>query len=91
MIVYRIDTNGFYLEDVILNENDEIPSDCREDKPQDGLYKIKRNATDTGWEEGATQEEIDTIKNVTHPLSELENLKKQQADLIFTLMMNGVI
>lgn len=89
--VFRIDGQGFYIEPVILNDNEPCPSDCREDKPQDGLYKIKRNSQDTGWEEGLTQPEIDNIRNIPNPPDPIEDLKKQQADLVFQLMLNGVI
>lgn len=38
-----------------------------------------------------TQAELDALKNVPHEPSELEKLKKQQSDLVFELMMKGVI
>jgi hypothetical protein len=79
--VFRIDNNGFYIEPVIIGDNELVPFDCREDAPQEGFHKIKRNAADNGWEEGLSQEEIEAIKNAPQPLSDLEQLKKQQ-DLI---------
>jgi hypothetical protein len=74
--VYRIDKDGYYIEPVILKENDNIPSDCIETRPQDGFYKPQ--FVNNEWTEGETQEEIDAIKNAPQPLSELEQLKKQQ-------------
>jgi hypothetical protein len=38
-----------------------------------------------------TEAELEAIQNSPQPVSELEQIKKQQADLVFTLMMNGVL
>lgn len=63
--VYRIDANGFYIEPVIINTVDDIPSDCvGVDLPQ-GLYQAKWN--DTEWVEDMTHEEIDALNNVPQP------------------------
>lgn len=87
MLGYRINDNGYFFEYAYLN-GDEIPSDCITQPIKGGLIKPKWNGT--SWEEGASQEEIETIKN-TQPLSELDQLKKQQADLVFQLMISGVL
>ena len=39
MQIYRIDENGYFLEDVILKKDEEIPNDCVEIQPPQGLYK----------------------------------------------------
>lgn len=88
-VVFRYDTNGFYLAPVVLKEHEPIPQDCTEIRPPDGLYKGKFVGVE--WVEGLSQEEIDSIQNRPQPLSELELLKKQQTDLAFELMMKGVI
>lgn len=56
----------------------------------------KKNGSLTGWRFNMgeiiwkTQEEIDQeLQNPT--LSDIEELAKQQTDLVFTLMTNGVI
>lgn len=87
--VYRIDDNGFYIEPVILKERETLPSNCVEVTPTNGLYKAK--FVDGQWIDGLSQVEIDAIVNAPVPLTPLEELQKQQADLIFELMMNGVI
>jgi hypothetical protein len=87
--VYKIDSDGFYLEPVIIEDADTLPDNCVEEFPTKGLYKHRWNGQE--WEEGLTQEEIQTITNAPQPLSELDQLKKQQTDLIFDLMMNGVL
>jgi hypothetical protein len=38
--VVRIDSAGFYVEPVILEDNDKVPSDCVESVPP-SLYKAK--------------------------------------------------
>jgi hypothetical protein len=87
--VFRINEIGEYVEPVILRDGDEIPIDCVEDMPTEGLFKAKWNGT--AWEEGLTQTEIDAIKNAPVQPSELDNVKKQLADFGFELMIKGVI
>jgi hypothetical protein len=85
--VYRYDLEGFYVEPVILEDKEDIPANCTEKNPENGLFKaIFVNGQ---WVEGMSQEEIEVIKN-TQPVSGIEELKKQQElmqqaldDLIF--------
>lgn len=87
--VFRFDANGFLLEPVLVEDDDKTPIDCTDIQPVDGFYKAQ--FVNGAWVEGATQEEINAIKNEPQPLSDIEQMKKQQADLTFTLMLNGVI
>jgi hypothetical protein len=73
--VVRIDSAGFYVEPVILEDNDKVPSDCVESVPP-SLYKAKY--VDGAWVEGASQTEIDALINAPQPVSELEQLKRNQ-------------
>ena len=66
--VLRISTDGFYIEDVILNPIEEIPSDCIETYCPEGFYKPKWDGEK--WIEGYTGEEIKQIQE------EAENNKK---------------
>jgi len=68
--VLRIDSNGFYIEDVILQDSKAIPSDCIEIICPDGFYKPKWDGNT--WVEGLTQAEIDAIKNVPAPKTDTE-------------------
>jgi hypothetical protein len=77
--VFRFDANGFYMEPVILEDDQQVPSDCTENKPQDGLYKGQ--FLNGEWVESLTDEEINTIKNASHPPTEIDTLKANQ-DLI---------
>jgi hypothetical protein len=86
--VSKIDGNGLYIEPVILQDNDGI-GDLIDVPVPEGFYHPKWDGNQ--WVEGLSEEEIDQIKNAPKPMSEIELLKKQQADLTFTLMMAGVI
>jgi hypothetical protein len=74
--VLRIDSNGFYIEDVILQDGKVTPTDCIEIICPDGFYKPKWNGTE--WIEGLTQAEIDAIKNVVMPPTLEEQLATAQ-------------
>jgi N-methylhydantoinase B/oxoprolinase/acetone carboxylase alpha subunit len=74
--VYRIDQDGYFIEPVLINEDEKIPADCVEVFPTSGMYKQKWNGT--AWVEGLSQAEIDALKNVAEPVSELDKLKKNQ-------------
>jgi hypothetical protein len=85
--VVRIDSDGFYVEPVILEDNDKVPSDCVESVPP-SLYKARY--VDGAWGEGASQVEIDALTSAPQPITELETLKRNQElmqqaldDLIF--------
>jgi hypothetical protein len=64
--VFRIDADGFYVEDVILyneNKNDKgppkwnVPIDCVESKPPEGMFVLKWDGKE--WTEGISQTEVD--------------------------------
>jgi hypothetical protein len=73
--VVRIDSAGFYVEPVILEDNDKVPSDCVVEMPP-SLYKAKY--VGGKWTEGASQAEIDALTSAPQPVSELEQLKRNQ-------------
>jgi hypothetical protein len=87
--VFRFDNSGFYLEPVVLKSDEEVPADCTDVAPPDGLFKAKFILGK--WVETLSKEEIGAILGARQPLSETDQLKKQLADLSFELMMNGVI
>jgi len=59
--VFKIDKDGFFIEPVIIANNEKLSSNYVEDMIPYGLYKPKWNGKE--WVEGATQEEIDAIRN----------------------------
>lgn len=72
MIVYKIDNNNYYVEDVEINNNDSIPPDCVELRPPDGLYKAQ--FTNGAWVEGRDSADI---------LADLKAVKKTELDNSF--------
>lgn len=82
--VLRIDSNGFFLEDVLLDDEEIIPSNCVEIQCPDGFYKPKWTGSE--WIEGLTKEEIDTIKNQPQPKTEEEKLRIRISALEDALM-----
>jgi hypothetical protein len=87
--VYRYDENGIYIEPVELKDGENIPVDCTEVKPMDSFFQGKFE--NGQWVESLTQSEIDELVNAPKPVSEFDELKKQQTDLVFSLVMNGVL
>lgn len=58
--VYKIDSNGFYVEPVILQDDESTPGDCLEVIPPEGFVKLQWNGTQ--WVEGMDQAELLPIK-----------------------------
>ena len=55
MQAYRVDENGYFVEDVILEEGEEIPSDCVTERPPQPCWKPRWTGTE--WvEEGEPPE-----------------------------------
>jgi ubiquinone biosynthesis protein UbiJ len=76
--VYRFDSEHYYKEPVILQDDEAIPSDCVYDAPQDGMYKAKR--MNGQWVEALTDEEINALRTPS-PKSEVEILREQVEEL----------
>lgn len=98
MIVARINENGYFIEDVILQKGEEIPSDCikkRLDTTERGYYRPKWTGTE--WIEDMTQEEIDDLNNQPKEPTESEiqqqvinTLGQELAQLKLQFMMGGM-
>ncbi|WP_141434378.1 hypothetical protein [Bacillus sp. 03113] len=83
--VFKIDLDGYYVGPVILQLGENIPNDCVNIKPPNGLYKAKFvNGT---WIEGLTQLEIDLINNQPKTKSELDILKETVDQLVLASLM----
>jgi hypothetical protein len=76
--VFKVDADGYYVEDVILSRPKgrdgkyppwDVPDDCVETKPPEGLFQLKWNGTD--WEEGLSQTDVDQLR---------AEIQKQQED-----------
>lgn len=84
MILRIIDkqTQLFLRDDFTFNEETEIGL---EGEPSQGLYVPKWNGE--SWEEGATQEYIDSLK---YELQEPSIEEKNRADIDYLAVMTGV-
>lgn len=84
--VFKIDSDGFYVEDIILTNDEQMPASCVEVKCEIQCYKPKWDGE--GWVEGLTQVEIDTIKAnvVVEP-----TIDEVVDELITTLVDKGVL
>ena len=56
MQVYRFDSNGYYVEPVVLNDGDPIPEDCTDIPLPQPNWKPK--FVNGEWIETATEEEM---------------------------------
>jgi hypothetical protein len=82
--VHRIDSDGFYIEPVLIEQNDVIEDEnIVTVDPPEGLYKPRW--LNGEWTEGLSQEEIDAIRNKPQPASEVDDLKQQLADVQIAL------
>lgn len=87
--VLKIDSKGYFIEDVLLDENETTPTDCVEVPCQQGFYKPKWDGTH--WVEGLTQEEIVSYKPgeeeiIKTELQSLDNvLPRAVEDLIIAI------
>jgi hypothetical protein len=88
---YMYDKDGYFIS--IEVEKEYIPEGVSYTEvpiPDVGHIRSKFNPETKEWEDGATPEYIESIKYIP-PESDMDKLKKQQADLMFELMMKGVI
>jgi len=80
--VLKINSEGLFLEDVLIKDDEELPSDCVETLCPDGFYSPKW--LKGKWIEGKTQTEIDAIKNTPQPKSQIEILQETIDTLIIS-------
>lgn len=73
--VFKIDEDGYYVEPVIILEGEELPSDCIEERPPDGLYKAQWTGEE--WIEAMSDEEIADIQNQPVEPTKEEKLKEE--------------
>lgn len=88
-IVYKYDSSFMYLEPVLLEvsvaegaEVYEMPENCTDVQPIDGLYLAKFDILRQMWIESASQEYIDQLHENPMLPDDIELLKEQNAALI---------
>lgn len=60
--VLKIDKQGYFLEDVIIEDDEFTPKDCVETECPDGFYKPRWNGS--MWIERLTPQEIEELKKI---------------------------
>jgi hypothetical protein len=74
--VIKIDDTRLFVEDVLLEDDAELPEGCVEDSPLEGLYLPKWDGTQ--WIEGLTPEEIAALQIPPNP-TQVEILTQKTA------------
>jgi hypothetical protein len=77
--VYKIDENGLYLEDVILQDDEELTPDLVETEIPNGLFQPKWNGE--SWAEGLSQGVIDVLLNVPQQKTVIDMLQEENQRL----------
>lgn len=85
MQVFKIDSEGFYLESIVISDDEVTPSDCVNIIPPEEFHKPKW--TGSSWIEGLTPEEMPKtnvdVMGEQLVQERLERLKaKQQRDAL---------
>jgi hypothetical protein len=78
--VFKIDSNGFYIEPVILQDDEKLGNNLIDIAISEGFYRPKWYGKK--WVEGLTQLEIDALRNVPQPKTEIELLKEENIQLL---------
>ena len=66
-IVGKIDAQGFFLEDVILEDGEPLPADCIESRPLEWFHKPRWDGAELRWVEGLTAaERLQMAKDAKH-------------------------
>jgi len=87
--VIRIDQNGYFVEDVLLEDWEETSEGLVSLEVPAGLYLPRYVAGE--WVEGKSQEEIDAIRNVVAPKTEFELLQEESAKLKNELLVTQTV
>jgi hypothetical protein len=82
--VIRIDKQGYYREDVILQDHEPTPEDCVEIEVPEGFYYPKWDFVNLQWVEGLSEEEIEEIRNQPIPPNEIDVLGEKIVELELT-------
>lgn len=77
--VYKIDHQGYFIADILIQGDDESDFKYVDIRPPQGLYRAKWAGTE--WIEDMSQEEIDELNSQSKEPSELEVLKQEKEAL----------
>ena len=82
--VSKIDSEGFFVEPVIIDENDSLPPDLIAIPIPEGFYKPRWDGTQ--WVEGMTQEEADVLKKRQEDMNKAIEYRKYLAETDWYVM-----
>ena len=90
MKVIKIDDNGFFIEDVILDSTDSLDKNMVIDSCPAGLYKPRW--TGSMWVEGKTQDEFieDAFLSALQPSTKDIEIAERELEVIDLLLDLGV-
>lgn len=77
--VLKIDKNGLFIEDVLIEVDEQTPADCIEIECPQGFYRPKWDGK--SWVEGLTKAEIDAIKAKQTPQPTIAELEQKVVEL----------
>lgn len=80
----RVNEQGFFLEDVILQDYESTPEDCVDIEVPEGFYYPKWDFVNLQWVEGLSEEEIEEIRNQLIPPNEIDVLGEKIVELELT-------
>lgn len=82
--LHKIDSNGFYLEDVIIEDDKQIPHDCIDTLLPDGFFKPQY--VNGSWVESLTKDNINSILGLS-----LVDLKQQKINELDQACKNAIL
>lgn len=75
----KVDADGFFVEDVIVDTSQEVPENYISKPVPEGLYKPQWTGEE--WVEGLSQDELEKILNAPRPVGPYEAIGDQLVDL----------
>ena len=85
--VLKIDKYGYFVEDEIFQNNEEVPADCIEVECPEGFYHARWDGEE--WVEGLAQEEIDNLSNQPKPPPTAEERLEALENAMLEMVLGG--
>ncbi len=82
MHIYYYDEKFNYQGEDVISDYDEMPKKATDVRPKENLYVPEYDEETREWFESASKEYIDSLKPAFFPPSDIELLKKQNANLL---------
>lgn len=82
MHIYYYEEKFKYQGEDVISDYDEMPKKATDVRPKENLYVPEYDEETREWFESASKEYIDSLKPASFPPSDIELLKKQNANLL---------